>query len=206
MTMSLILISVFGAKLILIFGFTTNSGNIFYATIFLVNNILNEYYGRKVAYQSLGVSLFTLMLFLILGELVARTVGLGQTEHVNRAIKVLFEGLPRIALASMGAYLISLSVNIFLYDLMYRKLKKQGIWMRNILSSGVGQFVDSLIFFTIAFTGTVGQSVVIEIMFIGFLIKVGFAMVGTPIIYVAGRLLPQTDSRTLQEKSNGLVK
>ena len=47
---NLILIGVFGAKLISLFGHITNVGNIFYVAVFFVGQLLVEHYGKEEAF------------------------------------------------------------------------------------------------------------------------------------------------------------
>lgn len=64
---NLLLISTFGAKLISIFGFVSNIGNIFYATTFFAVQLLLERYGRREAVRAVWAGVFALVVFVIMG-------------------------------------------------------------------------------------------------------------------------------------------
>jgi len=52
---NMILIGALGAKLTTLFGFTTNVGNVFYATIFFCLYLLTEHYGKQAALRGLWI-------------------------------------------------------------------------------------------------------------------------------------------------------
>lgn len=57
---------------------------------------------------------------------------------------------PRIALASGSAFLLAQLLDVFLFD----KLRQGAWWKAPLVSSVIASFVDTLIFFSLAFAGT----------------------------------------------------
>lgn len=181
---NILLISTFGAKLVSIFGFTTNTGNIFYAAVFFATQLLVEQHGKKEGYQSILVGVVAIIFFILMSQLIILTSGIPETQSVNKAIETLFQAAPRIAFASLLAYLFSQTINIWIFDYLKSKTADKHVYLRVNLSNLAGQFVDSLIFFAVAFYGIVPLGVLIQTMTAGFLLKVIIGALSTPFFYL----------------------
>lgn len=182
---NIILVSSFGALLIPLFGLTTNAGNVFYASIFLVVQVMNEHYGRKAAFLSVWVGFGSLAMFVLLAQYSMRLTGAPDTGDLTASLQSVYSGVPRIALASMVAYLVSQSLNVWLFSYLRNKTQKRFLWLRSLLSSFSGQLVDSLLFFSIAFAFTVSGSELAEAMAVGFVVKMAVAIMGLPVLYAS---------------------
>src|SRR6185295_9085265 len=101
-TVFLILISSVGGKIVLFFGHATNTGNIFYASVFLATYFLIERYGRREGLYSIWVGVVAVVFFSILARLTALLVGTEMTATLNDAVAIAFSPLPRLALASLA--------------------------------------------------------------------------------------------------------
>lgn len=86
----------------------------------------------------------------------------------------------RIVAASLGAYLVSQNLDVFLFHKIRDITGESKLYLRNILSTGISQFVDTIIFIVIAFYG----SMPIAPLIIGqYIIKLGIAAIDTPFLY-----------------------
>ncbi len=131
---NLILISVFGAKLIDAFGLVTNVGNIFYAMVFFAGQLLVEHYGKKEGRRSIWLGLASILFFVAVGQLTVAYTGVPEGAKASQAIATLFSFTPRLALASMLAYVCAQSLNLGLYSYL-RTGKKTKLWLRSIVST-----------------------------------------------------------------------
>src|SRR4051812_16094456 len=66
---NLILVSVLGAKLVTLFGLTTNVGNVFYAAVFVATYILIEEAGPRAGSLAIGIGVAGTALFVVMGQL-----------------------------------------------------------------------------------------------------------------------------------------
>ena len=99
--------------------------------------------------------------------------------------------MPRIALGSLTAYLISQMVDVHLYQWIRKKLPEDKfLWVRNNGSTLVSQLVDTVIFVPIAFLGEWPIDVVISIFITSYLIKVIVAFLDTPFVYLIKKIKP----------------
>lgn len=188
---NMLLISTFGAKLVSIFGFVSNTGNIFFASVFLATHILIEHYGRKEGYKTVWVGFLSLIFFILIGQFILRTSSASETMGVDAAMKTLFKTAPRIALASTVPFLLVQYVNVFIFSKLKEKTRGSQLWLRDTAANLVGQLIDSSLFFSIAFYGTLSTPVLFQTMIVGFLMKVLVGFAGTPLLYLTYKLKNQ---------------
>lgn len=113
----LILISSVGGKIVEFFGFATNTGNIFYASVFLATYFLIERYGRREGIRSIWIGVIAVVFFSVLARITSALIGSDTTEELNTALSVAFDPLFRLTFASLAAYALSQSLNVYLYNL-----------------------------------------------------------------------------------------
>ena len=199
---NVILVSSFGALLIPLFGLTTNAGNVFYASVFLAVQVMTEHYGRKEAFRSVWVGFGALVLFVLLGQYSMHLTSGPGTEELTSSLQTVFAGVPRVALASMVAYLAAQSLNVWLFDYLRQKTHKRMLWLRALLSSFAGQLLDSLLFFSIAFAYTLSGEQLLEAMAVGFAIKMLVAVLGLPVLY-ASSMVKRMSGGSARESAEG---
>lgn len=181
--LNILLISSFGAKLITLFGFTTNAGNIFFASVFIATHFLTEHWGRREGYKTMWIGLISLVFFILMGQLALSARGADQSVEVNQALEVVYKFSARIATASILSYLIVQYLNVTIYDTLHQAAGKKLLWLRVFVATAIGQAVDSVLFFSLAFAGAVPQSILIQSILIGFSVKVGVGLISIPLLY-----------------------
>lgn len=192
--LDVVLIGVFGAKLITLFGLVTNTGNSLYAAAFFATQLLTEHYGKKEALRSIWIVVWAMIFFMLMGQFTLLTVGIAETQAVNQAIDTLFSAAPRVAAASVIAFILAQLVNINVFSYFHKQTHGRKLWLRVNGSNIVGQAVDSLIFFTIAFWGVVSTPVLIQTMLVGYGLKVGVGLISTFFFYLSAPPLDQDQS------------
>lgn len=103
-------------------------GAITYPLAFLVNDLVNRFYGASVARRVVYVGF-------AVGVLLSLSV-----ESIDQ----------RVAIASGTAFLVSQLLDVAIFD----RLRVGRWWIAPSVSSGVSAVVDTLLFFGIAFAGT----------------------------------------------------
>ncbi len=205
--MNLILVSTFGPKIISIFGFETSLANVFYASIFIATDILTEHHGKKEGYRSIWIGFLCLFGFVIFGQMVLQFEAIEQTTAVSGAMDTLFGAVLRISIASFIAYAIAQSFDIwFFHWLMEKTGRDRLLWLRNCGSTLTSQFIDSMIFFPLAFAGLVPLPILINIVITGYVLKSMIALFDTPFLYmsyfVKGQKPPDFGHRKKDEPKN----
>jgi queuosine precursor transporter len=179
----LILISVTGGKIVEFFGHETNTGNVFYGSVFLATYFLIERYGKREGIRSIWVGIGGVLFFSILLQLALFLTSASSTSEFSNALSLAFSPVSRLALASILGYLVSQTVNVFLYVRLKERFAHAHLWLRVNICNAVAQVFDSAIFFTVAFWGVVAPANMTDIIVTGFAIKVLFMMVAAPLLY-----------------------
>lgn len=182
---NLVIISVFGSKLVEIFGLLSNVGNIFYAVVFFLGHILVEHYGKKEAFKSVWIAGVPILFLLVMTQLILDLEGSEKTAEISKALLTAFANMPLLSMASIFAYFISQNFNVWLYGLMMERSRGKRLWLRGSLSNVLGQAIDSAIFFTLAFSGLFPKIVFQEVMAAGFFMKIGAGLFGTLFLYLS---------------------
>jgi uncharacterized integral membrane protein (TIGR00697 family) len=170
------------SKITTVGGFTFGAGVFFFPISYIFGDILTEVYGyaraRKVVWAGFGAMAFASFMAWIV-------VGLPPAQgYANQAaLEAILGGTPRIALSSLIAFFCGEFCNS--YTLAKMKLWTNGrhLWSRTIGSTIVGELADSLIFYPLAFYGVWENSMIIQVLFSNYLMKVLWEVVNTPITY-----------------------
>ncbi len=104
------------------------------------------------------------------------------------SLAVIFGFMPRIAAASLLAYLVSQMHDVWAYDFWRKRFPGlRFIWLRNNASTMVSQFIDSTVFTVLAFWGVFPAGVLVQIFWTTYLLKWIVGVADTPFIYLARR-------------------
>ena len=109
------------------------------------------------------------------------------------ALEIAFGSTPRILLGSLIAFFCGEFCNSYVLAKMKIFTKGKFLWSRTIGSTIVGEGVDSIIFYPVAFWGTWENSLVIQVMIANYLIKVGWEVLITPFTYIVVNALKKVE-------------
>ena len=168
------------------YEFQISVGIIAYPITFIITDLVSELFGRKRADDVVKVgllcSLFMLLIVFVSNEVPA-TAWSSVDDHVFNHVF----GLSTAAVgASMIAYLTAQFIDIRIFHFWKQLTKGKHLWLRNNASTFTSQFVDTLAVLSLLCLFEVQgicdnfQNLLIN----GFLFKVIFAIVDTPLIYL----------------------
>lgn len=177
--------NVFVQKLTIIFGLEASVGAVFYAAIFLGTDIITEHFGKKAGYQLIWRAFFAVLSFTIVQQGVLLLNYTESSAVASEAMDSLFSTVPRITAASLVVFIFVQRFDIWLYHWIHQKTKGAKLWLRNITSTLASQFLDTALFFTLAFYGVIPTNILINIMMVTFGIKIFIALADTPFIYLS---------------------
>jgi uncharacterized integral membrane protein (TIGR00697 family) len=181
------------AKVARLWGFTFGAGVLFFPISYIFGDVLTEVYGyaraRKVVWAGFAALAFaSFMSWAILAFPPAPG-----WPHQD-AYQTVFGATPRIVLASLVAYFCGEFCNSYVLAKMKLQTGGRHLWMRTIGSTIVGEGVDSLIFYPLAFAGTWPASLVVKVMLGNYALKVIWEAVNTPITYRVVNFLKRAES------------
>jgi queuosine precursor transporter len=170
------------AKVCTVWGFTFGAGVLFFPISYIFNDVLTEVYGyaraRKVVWAGFGAIIFMSFMSWVVVSLPPAASWTGQQAYVE-----VFGQTPRIVFASLTAFFVGEFANSFVLAKMKVKTSGRHLWARTIGSTIVGEAVDSLVFYPVAFLGVWQNSLVMQVMISNYLIKVLWEAVVTPVTY-----------------------
>lgn len=174
-------------KIIEVFGLETALGNVVYASIFLATDILNENHSKKDAQKAVWIGFFVLISATILMQITIYFIP-AESDFIDEHITAIFSLMPRIALASLIAYLVSQNHDVWFYAKMKKKHEDRRLWLRNNISTITSQLLDNTIFTLIAFVGVFSWITIFQIFITSLIMKVIVAACDTPFLYLAKRI------------------
>ena len=161
--------------------------------LFLVTDIVGEVYGKKKSKEFVTVGLISLV-FLLIWQLVAVSVPAATPNEwyagFNTAYQKVFGMTIGFTVASIAAFLGGQYLDVSIYHVVKKVTGNKYMWLRNNLSTVVGQFVDTNLFIFIAFfprllDGSFGVFELFSVVVIPYwLAKVVVAFLDTPLQYL----------------------
>jgi queuosine precursor transporter len=179
----LLLSNVIGAgKVAELGGWTFGAGILFFPLGYVIGDVLTEVYGYARARRCIWVG-FSALLFMAFMSWVVVSLPPAAGWEGQAAYKSVFGQVPRIVFASIVAFWAGEFVNSFVLAKMKVWTKGKHLWSRTIGSTVVGQGIDSLIFYPLAFWGVWENSQVVTVMITNWGLKVTWEAVLTPVTY-----------------------
>ena len=180
----LVLSNVVGAaKVATVGGFAFGAGVLFFPISYVLGDVLTEVYGyaraRRVIWAGFAAAIFAAVMCSVIVAMPPAPDWGGQEHYA-----AVFGQVWRIVGASVLAFWAGEFVNS--YVLARMKVWTQGrmLWSRTIGSTVVGQGVDSLIFYPLAFLGVWSNAQVLTVMLTNWALKVAWEAILTPVTYV----------------------
>lgn len=183
-------------KVCLIWGITFGAGNLFFPISYIFGDVLTEVYGyaraRKVIWAGFGAMIFaTIMSYFVI--LFPVDPGEPFNERMQPALETVFGNTWRIVLGSILGFWAGDFANSFVLAKMKLLTRGRYLWTRTIGSTMVGQFVDSVIFYPIAFLGLWTTGKMVEVVLFNFVFKVAVEAVFTPVTYAVVGFLKRAE-------------
>jgi len=170
------------AKVCTVWGFTFGAGVLFFPISYIFNDVLTEVYGyaraRKVVWAGFGAIVFASFM-----SWVVLTLPPAMGWNDQRAYETVFGQTPRIVFASLGAFFVGEFANSYVLARMKILTSGRFLWSRTIGSTIVGEGVDSLVFYPLAFLGVWENRLVLTVMVSNYIIKVLWEAIVTPFTY-----------------------
>jgi uncharacterized integral membrane protein (TIGR00697 family) len=180
-------------KVITVWGLTCGGGILFFPISYFFNDILTEVYGyarsRKVVWAG-----FTAMIFASFMATVVVKLPPAQGWVHQAAYDTVFGQTPRIVLASLTAFFCGEFVNSYVLAKMKVLTNGKKLWTRTIGSTMAGEFVDSLIFYPVAFIGFWSTELILTVMLTNYVLKVVWEVLATPLTYKVVKFLKRKEN------------
>ena len=158
------------------------AGILFFPLGYVIGDVLTEVYGYARARRVIWAG-FAGLIFMAFMSWVVVSLPPAEGWEGQAAYESVFGQVPRIVLASIVAFWAGEFVNSYVMARMKILTQGKHLWSRTIGSTLVGQGVDSLIFYPLAFWGVWENEAVITVMVTNWGLKVLWEVVLTPVTY-----------------------
>lgn len=184
---NIILSNLQGPKLTVIFGMETSLGVILYSSIYFATDLLSEKYGRKEAQGAvlLGFIISVIMVMMIFISLLFLPSETIYAKNVHDAMRVLFNFTPIFVFGSLFVYLITQSVDIWIFHFIKDKTNGRHLWLRNNASTILSQGLDTILYALIVWAPLVGFWKALSLAMSKYVIKILIALIDTIFLYWA---------------------
>lgn len=178
-TVCLISSNLFATKVFAIGSLTLPGAVLIFPLSYILNDCFTEVWGYRKARLVIWTAFAMNFFVAVTGQLVALLPGASfwdGAEHFN----YVFTMAPRVAFASLLAFLAGSTMNAFVLSRMKIASKGKAFSVRAIASSIAGELLDSLIFMPIVFWGTPLRPLAV-MMLAQVSFKVGYEIVILPV-------------------------
>ncbi len=169
-----------------VFGTVTfGAGILFFPVSYIFGDILTEVYGygrdRRVIWAGFGALIFAAIMSVVVLSLTPAADPFNSEYQTH--LQAVFGNTPRIIFGSILAFWCGSFVNSYVMAKMKIWMEGRRLWTRIIGSTVCGEFVDSSLFYVIAFYGIWPQHQLVSVIIAQYLLKTGWEVVMTPVTY-----------------------
>jgi len=135
--LSLLLANLQGPKLIEVMGMTTSIGVILYSGIYFSTDLLSEKYGKREANRAVLIGFVTSIIIIVMISLSLQFAPSTNpkvasfSNDIHHAMGTIFNFTPRFVLGSLAAYLISQSLDVWLFHKIKEQTQGKHLWLRD---------------------------------------------------------------------------
>ena len=174
------------------FAVTTSGAMLLFPITYIFGDIFTEIYGYAASRRAIWLGFFGTALLYAVSALVIALPADPEFHH-QAAFITVFGILPRILVASLTAFWAGEFANS--YTLARLKLITRGrwLWTRTVGSTVVGQLVDTILVVVITFAGLYSPGKLFQIVWQGYLLKVAYEVLATPLTYLVVNFLKRAE-------------
>ena len=192
------------AKVAAVWGFSFGAGVLFFPMSYIFNDVLTEVYGypraRKAVWAGFAAIVFASFMSAVVVALPPAASWGGQPAYLE-----VFGQTPRIVFASLTAFFVGEFANSYVLAKMKLITSGRYLWMRTIGSTIVGEGVDSLVFYPVAFLGVWTADLVLTVLISNYLIKVAWEALVTPLTYKVVNFLKRAENEDYYDRNTNFT-
>ncbi|MGD0438149.1 MAG: queuosine precursor transporter [Bryobacteraceae bacterium] len=172
--------------------FRVSGAQLLFPITYIFGDIFTEVYGYGGSRRIIWIGFIANFLMALLGNVIV-ALPAAPEWHNQDAFATVFHQVPRLVVASLIAYWCGEFANSFTLAKMKLLTKGRYLWTRTVGSTVVGQGVDTIVLMVIAFGGTMSVSVIVSLILSGYLFKVVYEVLATPLTYWIVGFLKRTE-------------
>ena len=178
----LILSNIIAGRLFVIKGISLPAAVILFPVTYIIGDVVAEVYGfalsRRMIITGVLLNIFASVIFAIATNLPAPTY----FNNVD-AYAIVLGVVPRVTVASLLGFFVGSISNAAVMSIVRKLTNGRFLFVRTILSTLVGEGLDTGIFISISFLGTIPFANMLSMMIFQYCFKVLYEAIFTPILY-----------------------
>ena len=200
--MSLIVSNITSTKLFDFFGtgFILDGGAVAFPIVYVIGDVITEIFGFRTARRAIYIT-FLMNALAVFFFWIVQILPPAENYEYQSSYEAVVGVAFRIVVASLIAFVIGQLLNSYVFVRIKAKTGSKWLWARALGSSLIADFVDTVIFITIAFIGTIPAADFIALLALAFVTKILGEVILTPVTYLAvGFLRKRIGSAPIDEK------
>ena len=187
-TVCLIIANIVGQKLITVVGIDVTAGLLIFPITYIINDLIAEVWGyrkmRLIIWTGFLMNFFVVLIFRISIWAPASRNFMNQ-----QAFELILRNTERITVASFIAFLFGSFLNAYVMSKMKILQHGRHFSVRAVASTIVGEGADSLVFFTIAFSGILSRHQLLFLILTQTALKTAYEIIALPLTnYIVKRV------------------
>ncbi len=172
---------------------------------YIISDVLTEVYGFRVARGVIWLGFACNLMVVIIIWLVAEIPGAVFWED-QASYETILGATTWILLGSFVAYLVGEFTNAMVMVVLKNRTEGRMLWLRTISSTVVGQGIDSILFYSIAFgvSGIWGWEGAINGAILAWIAKTLYEIAATPFTYLVVNWLKRTERMDIYDAPRSL--
>lgn len=175
------------------------AGIILFPIVYVFGDIFTEVYGYAQSRKAIWTGFFSLLIAVISFEIARRLPAASFWEN-QEAFDLILGKVPRIVTASITAYFLGEFSNSYTIAKLKLFQKGKSMPVRFVVSTLIGQAVDTSVFIIIAFAGTMKPGDMVTVFISAWLFKVVWEVLALPLSISAVRWLKKVENEDYFDK------
>lgn len=167
-----------------------------YPISFILVDILNEFYGLRLARNSILLSTLVNVLFVFLLYLSTLVPSIDSWIGLNIEYGNIINSITSVFFASIISYYVSENINAYTLNKIKELTNSKWLVLRVLVSTTLAAIIDSILFILIAFYSTLPNGVLYTMIVSQVLFKLLYAIVGVGPIYLSRKAFRAVRSKS----------
>ncbi len=167
-------------KVVQVGPITVTAGLIVFPISYIINDCIAEVWGFRKARLIIWMGFLMNFMVVALGKIAVALPGAPFWEG-REGFDFVFGFAPRIAAASLTAFLVGSFINAYVMSKMKIASRGKNFSLRAVVSTIAGESADSIIFFPLAFGGLIPGNELINLMIVQVVLKTLYEIIILPV-------------------------
>lgn len=188
------------AKVVQLGSISVTAGLIVFPISYIINDCIAEVWGFRKARLIIWMGFLMNFMVVALGK-VAVAIPAAPFWEGEEAFDFIFGFAPRIAAASLAAFLVGSFINAYVMSKMKIASHGKNFSLRAVMSTIAGESADSIIFFPLAFGGLMPVNELIKMMIVQVILKTVYEIIILPVTIRVVNYIKRVDGSDVYDEN-----